>query len=684
MHNAEYPDSPSPTPSLQMDGLSSTSRVDNNNLQSPPIYDSVKAYHEKMDLPQFTTRAVVCGLGIGLLSCFSNCYFGLQTGWVSMMSLPSSLVGFSVFKAFESHLSFPFTEPENVLVQTVAVATGTMPLAAGLVGIIPALEKFLTADEGGPLNFSSGQLIIWSFGVAFFGVFFAIPLRKHVIIREKLRFPSGHATATMISLLHEKGQSTSDSVSKSSWVLKIQTLIFSFIISSGYTVISYFFPILRALPVFDWMTLNHVQLSKDWLWDIQLSPAYIGQGIIMGLPTTLSMLLGCLIGWAFLSPLAKNMGWAPGDVSDWNDGSKGWLIWVSLSVMLADCIVSLFVLLVKTLIDFWLERTHKDVSTYDPIDYEDEHSSMEIERCEGTVHEVEMIELSGKEIDASETHIVTNNMAMVGLFLSSLLCIGCVKIVFPYVPLYSTICAIILALFLSILGVRALGETDLNPVSGIGKISQLLFAFIVPRSNPHSIIINLVAGGIAEAGAQQAGDLMQDLKTGHLLAASPRAQFYGQLIGSFFSVIVSPLIYKLYDSIYEIPGDLFHIPTAHVWIDCSRLVNGEGLPSHVEYPSIILASIFGFISLLKALRVRGHKYLPSGLAAAVGMYNVPQFTIARTIGGFIAWWWARHCRRRNDLNSPVLAVILASGFVLGEGVFSILNLIMAAGNVPHF
>jgi hypothetical protein len=47
--------------------------------------------------------------------------------------------------------------------------------------------------------------------------------------------------------------------------------------------------------------------------------------------------------------------------------------------------------------------------------------------------------------------------------------------------------------------VRALGETDINPVSGLGKISQLLFAWI----QPGNIAANLIAGGIAEAGAQQ-------------------------------------------------------------------------------------------------------------------------------------------------------------------------------------
>ena len=51
----------------------------------------------------------------------------------------------------------------------------------------------------------------------------------------------------------------------------------------------------------------------------------------------------------------------------------------------------------------------------------------------------------------------------------------------------------------SVVRVRALGETDLNPVSGLGKVSQLLFAWI----QPGNIVANIIAGGVAEAGAQQ-------------------------------------------------------------------------------------------------------------------------------------------------------------------------------------
>ena len=318
-----------------------------------------------------------------------------------------------------------------------------------------------------------------------------------------------------------------------------------------------------------------------------MSPAYIGQGIIMGLPTTLSMLLGAILGWGILAPLAKAKGWAPGEIGDWKSGGRGWILWISLGIMLADCVVGLCVATVSTIISLHLQR-------YEAIDNGD------------------------KEEDAPKDQRVSDRMTIIGLVASCFLCIVAVKISFDGVPVYAIIIAIAIALVLSVLGVRALGETDLNPVSGIGKVSQLVFALVIPHSHPNVIIINLIAGGIAEAGAQQAGDLMQDLKTGHLLGASPKVQFYGQVIGSFWSAIISAGIYKLYTHVYTIPGPLFQIPTAQVWVDCARLVNNEGLPQHVAVPTLVFATIFCLMTLLKTMRVRHSQYLPSGLAAAVG------------------------------------------------------------------
>ena len=175
---------------------------------------------------QFTPRALVLGLFIGVLIAHSNTYFGLQTGWISGMVMPSALMGFAYFKGLRTLMDRlggigerlgwgeGFTEVENVLVQTVAGSVGTMPLGCGFVGVIPALEFLLKAEETPPspdvptlnapagLHLSLGTLVLWALGVCFFGVVFAVPLRKEVIVREKLRFPSGTATALMIGVLH--------------------------------------------------------------------------------------------------------------------------------------------------------------------------------------------------------------------------------------------------------------------------------------------------------------------------------------------------------------------------------------------------------------------------------------------------------------------------------------------------
>jgi uncharacterized oligopeptide transporter (OPT) family protein len=60
------------------------------------------------------------------------------------------------------------------------------------------------------------------------------------------------------------------------------------------------------------------------------------------------------------------------------------------------------------------------------------------------------------------------------------------------------------------------------------------------------------------------------------------------------------------------------------------------------------------------------------------MYNVPSFTLARAIGGFLNYYWKVY-RKRDE--TPI--VVLASGLILGEGVVSIVNLLLASASVPQ-
>lgn len=415
----------------------------------------------------------------------------------------------------------------------------------------------------------------------------------------------------------------------------------------------------------------------------------------MGCETTTHMLLGAVVGWAMLSPLSKSYGWAPGPVDDWQKGSRGWIVWVSLSIMLADSILSLVAIIFEYCTRQIISRHKLRRGSYQPLMEQD------TEFRSGTQRGRQLSRLKPDdqvlEDDAPAEHLVPDTMVFSGLFVSCLLCIGAIRIVFGQVPLYATVVAFFLALLLSVMGVRALGgslsytfgnfltlscvtgQTDLNPVSGISKLTQLVFALIVPASNPAAIVINLVVGAVSEAGAQQAGDIMQDLKTGYLLRASPRAQFYGQLIGSIFGAIISAFVYRIYATVYPIPGELFQVPTAHVWIDCSRLVYGEGLPEGAWVFSISFGILCAFTTVLKIYLGRPTPFIPGGIAVAVGMYNIPSFTLARALGGLMQWYWKRRFSSRSDTTM----IIIASGLILGEGVLSLANMLMANFRVPH-
>ncbi|OWP04460.1 oligopeptide transporter [Marssonina coronariae] len=676
----------------------------------------------------FTLRGILVGLGVGLVICFSNMYFGLQTGWISSMSMPSSLIGFAFFKTLAKHLDLPFTPVENVLVQSVAGSMGTMPLGCGFVGVMPALNYLMTKEEQGPIFLSLGNLVLWALGLAFFGVVFAIPLRRQVIIREKLKFPSGTATALMIGVLHGKGATVDGPISDTnsqvlvsrdessqaysevpgadveevnqsptgSWKFKVTLLTISFAVSGTYTLATYFFPGLRNLPVFGF------NLAQSWLWTLNPSLAYVGQGIIMGPATTTHMLIGAMVGWGVLSPLAKKRGWAPGPVDDWETGSKGWIVWVSLAIMLADSVISLGYLSLRPVLlhgpDFWNGASrsirkgdwrgllHIQRSTprgYSALSGEGEDRPTSLVRNgpnttgPNTPQDIQSL----AEPDAPPEHLVNDSTFWVGLALSMVFCVASIRVVFgALVPLHATIIAVFMALVLSIMGVRALGETDLNPVSGISKLAQLFFAIIIPQSSTNSVLINLIAGAVSEAGALQAGDLMQDLKTGHLLGAAPNAQFWGQIVGSAVGAVASALIYKLYTSVYEVPGDLFQVPTGYVWIFTARLVTGQGLPYMAAQWAFGAAVVFAVLTAVRIIAVgkKWHPYVPGGIAVAVGMYNVPSFTLARAIGGFVNYHW-KSDRRREE--TPI--IVLASGLILGEGVVSIVNLLLASAGVPH-
>lgn len=750
-----------------------------------------------------TIRGLVVGLAVGTLICFTNTFFGLQSGWITMASLQAALLGFGIFKAIPPAISrtlfrdAPFTPAENTLVQATAVAVGGMPLSAGLVGIVPALNQLDPKRDGlSPITFSPFQLTLWCVALAYFGVFFASPLRGPIIIKEKLRFPSGTATAQLISVLHRRPLATEEVSPEAAKTVKQRledasagrsrglapqegspstygatgsvpslndirpdggtntsrpaapadlpksessqwnVLFSSFGVSTAFTLASFFVPVLYAVPIFDmvlspfhhWKPLG---LAQKWGWWLTPSFSYVGQGIIMGLPTTVSMTAGAFFGWAFLSPLATKCGWTDGPPLNGDTGARAWIVWVSLAIMSAESILGLVAL--------GAAHGWQDIKAWcnsGETGYVRLPTGSGSRISAGSSESGSRNATRSSAFDVDEEHepasrLVPSSWIASGLIWSTALCVVLINITFGPrgIAWWATVLAVILSSVLAILGVRALGETDLNPTSSIGKLVQVLFALI----QPGNVVANLIAGAIAEAGAMQAGDLLQDLKTGHLVGASPRTLFVGQMVGSTYGIAVSAAAYLMYTSAYTIPGPEFPAPTAAVWLNLARLVNHGSLPPHTASFMLASAIVFSLTGSVRALarskrttlaKERAHEseatsdaesapassimnapkedeprwvqwadYLPSGIAFSVGLLNTPNFSLARLIGGAISSYALARRRRKHiasGATSPLddalpgfTVTVVASGFVLGEGAASIANLLMKqAGLAP--
>lgn len=739
-----------------------------------------------------TVRGLAVGLAVGTLICFTNTFFGLQSGWITMASLQAALLGFGIFKAIPpaiSHALFrdaPFTPAENTLVQATAVAVGGMPLSAGLVGIVPALGQLDPQRDGvSPIYFSPLQLALWCIALAYFGVFFASPLRGPIILKEKLRFPSGTATAQLISVLHRRPLATEPVAAEIAQTVKARledlsarrtpppapadvtaqpgygatgttaplaqattsqdapsrtpgkevpkagwnALFASFGLSTVFTLASFFLPVLYAIPIFDMALapLNHFQpvgLAKKWGWWFTPSFSYVGQGIIMGLPTTLSMTAGAFVGWAFLSPLATQCGWAKGDPLNGETGARAWIVWISLAIMSAESVLGLIALgAAHGWQDLKAWCTSEEAGYTRVPDRAEASPATQISGGSGTGSDEgsnrPAVALSVDEEHEPASRLVPPSWIVWGLLWSTVLCVVLIHWAFGPrgIAWWATVLAVILSSLLAILGVRALGETDLNPTSSIGKLVQVLFAVV----QPGNVVANLIAGAIAEAGAMQAGDLLQDLKTGHLVGASPRTLFVGQMVGSTFGVLVSATAYLMYSSTYSIPGPEFPAPTAAVWLNLARLVNHGSLPPHAASFMVGSAAVFALTGATRTLArskraqlakaqhsdpesssqsdhsmpqwVEWSEYLPSGIAFSVGILNTPNFSLARLIGGAISSYAMARRRRAHAASGSLSTLdealpgftitVVTSGFVLGEGAASIANLLMKqAGFAP--
>jgi hypothetical protein len=214
-------------------------------------------------------------------------------------------------------------------------------------------------------------------------------------------------------------------------------------------------------------------IAKDWLWAFDLSPAYFGYGIIIGPSINAYMLLGAVIGWGILSPLAKHNGWASGPVDDWNTGSRGWILWVGMGLILGDSVVGLGWITVKTFL------ASKQRNPKPRLPQEDRRrESVEGESLLGggssMNYEHNATESAIDDDWPSVSTITTRLILWTGAILVPLYLLGVLGLFWKLVTVPATLFAVLLIPLTGFISMRSLGETDNVAALAIGMSALYL------------------------------------------------------------------------------------------------------------------------------------------------------------------------------------------------------------------
>ncbi len=646
-----------------------------------PVPDGADATAEaRVPLPeapasgtQLTLRAVLTGCLLGGLVAGINLMLGLRIGWTLGGSIIAAILGYAVFYVIGQLglLRRPYSLLEANITQTAGSAAGSMTSAAGLVAAIPALHMMEPQNK---LDYV--ELTLWAAGVAYLGVFFAVPLRRQMVVVEKLRFPTGTATAETLSTMFASGEEA---------LAKARSLLFWMVLAFGVATLGYFLPeLLDPLHIFDrfspetlratglMLVAAPVSVLLAWTFSFSVNLVLGAAGILIGPRVGTSLLLGAVLAWGVVAPLVVAQGWAAGPWVDadglWTSGwlmkfdgmpaslvaekgapesfvglpgARAWLLWPGVAIMVAEALAAVAVNWRSILGTFKMFSRSSD----------------------------------GPEEDVEDTapDQIPDLWWIGGLGISTVIATVAAWWFFG-IPWYLTLVAVALSAVLATIAVRSTGETDINPVGGMGKITQIAFAGLAPGA----ATTNLMAAAITGAGASQAADMMQDLKTGHLLGASPRRQFLAQLVGIAAGIVVCVPAYMLVDTVWDIggledPERALPAPAAFAWKGMAELLaeGVSGLPEGALY-AVIAGFLLGMaLPITRALLPEGSpvkRFIPSGLAIGIAFIVEAKYSVIMFVGAMILVAW----QKRAPEQANRLAFAVASGIIAGGALFDLL------------
>ncbi len=579
---------------------------------------------------QLTVRAIIAGMFLGGFMSLSNLYVGLKTGWGLGVSITAGILAYAIFailvrlKLTRTH----FGMLENNAMQSVASAAGYMT-GGGTIAAIPAL-MMITGETMGMM-----QMFFWISSIAFLGVIMAIPMKQQLINVEQLRFPSGVAAAETIRALHATGEDGASTGSEKAKLLGWSGAIGAFVAFFRDAKASWMpFNLPEKIEIFPSFTIAGRSLA-EYTISMEGSVIMLGAGAIMGFRAAWSMLLGALLNYLLVAPWLLEQGIIGPKLGYKN--IVGWSVWFGSALLLTSGLLA-FALQWKTVM-----RAMKSVGSAFNKGKGDTDSEM--------INEVPM----------SWFFLGVAIVAPIVVFL---------EWYFFGIKVWMGILSVLLSFFIALVACRTTGETDTTPTGALGKITQITYGVL----DPGNVTTNLMTANATGGVALHSADLLTDLKSGYLLKADPRqqfwAQFFGVLAGSFFVV---PAYHLLIPDASILGSDQWPAPAAQTWKGVAELL-AKGIET--LHPSARIAILVGaalgiILVLIEHYFPKAKKWIPSAAAVGLGFTTPAYNSISMFMGALVALYLEK---RKPELGERGI-IPVSSGFIAGE---SLMGVIIAA------
>ena len=575
-------------------------------------------------MPELTVTSIVMGMLLAVIFGAANAYLGLRVGMTVSASIPAAVISMGVIRVIMKRNSIL----ESNMVQTIGSAGES--LAAGAIFTMPAL--FLWAEEGLCDMPSLVEITLIALCGGVLGVLFMVPLRNALIVKEHetLLYPEGTACADVL-LAGEEGGANASTVFSGMGL----AAAFKFVVDG-----------LKVLP-------SDVAFAfKSFKGEIgmEVYPALLGVGYIVGPQIASYMFVGSLIGWMVIIPLICLFGpdtWLyPADVGKTiadlyaaGGAAKIWSTYVKYigaGAIATGGIISL------------IKSLPLIITTF-----RDSIKSMK----------------GGKNTNTART---AQDLPM-QMILFGIVAMILIIWVVPAIPvtLLGAAIIVVFGFFFATVSSRMVGlvGSSNNPVSGMA-IATLLIATMSIKASGNTGIDGMTAaiaiGSVICIVAAIAGDTSQDLKTGYLLGATPKKQQIGELLGVVVSGLAIGGVLNLLNAAWGYGGAEVPAPQATLMKMIVEGIMGGNLPWNLVFIGVFLAIA------LEILRVPVMPF-------AIGLYLPIYLNASIMIGGVVRMFMDRrkNVDEETKTKQTTDGTLYCAGMIAGEGLVGILLAIFA-------